>query len=389
MGLDTSHWRGARLLWSLDPGVAFLNHGSFGAVPIAAQRTQQRLRDEVEANPVRFFGRGLADRIVHVRHHLARFLGADPDGTALVQNATAGASVVLRSVGLAAGDEVLITDHGYGAVGLAVAAICRETGAVPVTAAVPFGADDDGIVEAVLTRVGRRTKLAVLDQVTSPTARLFPVAQLARTLAGADVPTLVDGAHVPGMLPVNLNSLGATYWIGNFHKWGCAPRGTAVLSVASGYREAIRSPAVSWDEPAGFPTSFDRPGTQDVTGWLAAPVALHVLATLGWDELRERNVALADHGQRLVAKALGIEPDSLPADPGVSMRIVPLPPGLAATELAAAALRDAIAATLATEVAVNAWRGRGLLRLSGQAYNRPEEYERLADGLPGLLRTLA
>ncbi|SCL30237.1 isopenicillin-N epimerase [Micromonospora nigra] len=379
---------GARLLFSLDPAVSHLNHGSFGAVPVGVQRTQQRLRDEVEANPLRFFTRGLVDRITHTRRHLAGFLGADPDGTALTTNATTGVAVVLRSLGLGPDDEVLTTDHGYGAVDLSVRRECRRSGATHRVLRVPLTATDEEITQIV--RVGLRpgrTRLLVVDQLTSPTARLFPVAAIVAVAREHGVAVLVDAAHAPGMLPAPVTDTGADFWVGNLHKWGYAPRGTAVLVVAPAWRDRIEPLVVSWEQDAGFPGNVEWQATMDYTAWLSAPAGLYTLRSLGVDRVRSHNAALAAYGQGVVGDSLGVAPADLP-DPGgraVAMRIVPLPAGLATTLDGAVALRTRIAERLATEVAVNAWSGRGWLRLCGQVYNTADEYERLAARLPALL----
>lgn len=382
---------GARLLFSLDPAVAHLNHGSYGSVPIGVQRVQQRLRDETEANPQRFFTRGLVDRISHSRRHLATFLGAAPDNTALIGNATTGTAIVLQSLGLQRGDEIVCTDQGYGAVRLAVERECRRTGAVSRTLPVPLRTTDTEIVEVVRAglRPGR-TKLLIVDQITSPTARLLPVAAIAATAREHGVAVLVDAAHAPGMLSMPVDAIGADFWVGNLHKWAYAPRGTAVLVAAPAWRERIEPLVVSWEQESGFPLSTEWQATLDYTSWLAAPVGLHTLRTLGVDRVRAHNAALAAYGQRVVGEALGLSPADLP-DPGgpeVAMRIVPLPVGLATTIADATALRLHIADALATEVAVSAWGGRGWLRLSGQVYNRADEYDRLAHRLPALLAAL-
>jgi isopenicillin-N epimerase len=379
---------GARLLFSLDPAVSHLNHGSFGAVPIGVQRAQQRLRDEMEANPLRFLGPGLAERIAHSRRHLAAFLGADPDGTALVGNATTGVAVVLQSIGLRPGDEVLTTDHGYGAVGFSVDRECRRTGATHRTLPVPLTATDAQVVAAVRAglRPGR-TKLLVVDQLTSATARLFPVAAIVAAAHEHGVPVLVDAAHAPGMLPTPVAEIGADFWVGNLHKWAYAPRGTAALVVAPPWRDRVEPLVVSWEQAAGFPGNVEWQATLDYTPWLAAPVGVWTLRSLGVDRVRAHNAALAAYGQRVLADALGVAPADLPepGGPTVAMRIVPLPAGLATTIDAARALRTRIAERLAAEVAVASWHGRGWLRLCGQVYNSPDEYERLAARLPALL----
>ncbi|MEU7611845.1 aminotransferase class V-fold PLP-dependent enzyme [Micromonospora sp. NPDC049204] len=379
---------GARLLFSLDPAVSHLNHGSFGAVPIAVQRAQQRLRDEMEANPLRFFTQGLVDRIAHTRRHLAGFLGADPDGSALVGNTTTGVAVVLQSLGLQPGDEVLSTDHGYGAVSLAIQRECRRTGAVSRVLPIPLDATDEQIVQIVRAglRPGR-TRLLVVDQLTSATAKLFPAAAIVGASHEQGVPVLVDAAHAPGMLATPVSGIGADFWAGNLHKWAYAPRGTALLTVAPRWRDRIEPLVVSWEQESGFPARIEWQATLDYTSWLAAPAGLFTLRSLGLDRVRAHNAALAAYGQRVVGDSLGVAPADLPdpGGPGVSLRLIPLPPGTGTTIDAARALQARIGERLATEVAVMSWNGRGWLRLTGQVYNTADEYERLAVRLPALL----
>ena len=373
---------GARLLFSLDSATAQLNHGSLGAVPIGVQRAQQRLRDEMEANPMRFFTQGLVERIAHTRRHLAAFLGADPDGTALTANATTGAALVLASLGVADGDEVVVTDHGYGAIRFALDQARARTTVVRL----PLRPHDDQVVEAISGAVTPgRTRLVIVDQVTSPTAWVLPVARLSEVLRAMDVPLLVDGAHVPGMLPVDVDRIDADFWTGNLHKWAFAPRGTAVLVAAARVRHRMRPLVVSWQQESGYPGSVEWQATQDYTGWLAAPVGLFTMRSLGVDTVRAHNEALVTYGQRVIGEALGLDPSDLPPGDGLSMRIVPLPAGVGTTIETANALRLRLAAELNVETAIMAWEGRGLLRLSAQVYNRADEYERLAAALPRFL----
>jgi isopenicillin-N epimerase len=382
---------GARLLFSLDPAVSYLNHGSFGAVPIGVQRAQQRLRDEIEANPHKFHTQGMVDRVIHTRRHIAAFLGADPDGSALVPNTTSAISLVLQTVRLGPADEVLLTDHGYGAVDLAARRQCRRAGATARTVALPLTASDVEVISRIrpALRPGR-TKLLIIDQIASATAASFPVREIVAAAREHDIPVLVDAAHVPGMLPVDVSAIGADFWVGNLHKWAFAPRGTALLAVGPAWRRRIEPLVVSWEQEQGFPLSVEFQGTLDHTPWLAAPTGLFTLRTLGWAAVRAHNAALVDYGQRVVGAALGLAPTDLPRPtmPEVAMRALPLPAGLATTGPEAVALRTLISDKLATETAVNAWGGRGMLRLSAQVYNRPEEYDRLAERLPQLLGAL-
>ena len=382
---------GARLLFSLDPAVSYLNHGSFGAVPIGVQRTQQRLRDEVEANPHKFFTQGLLDRLIHTRRHLAGFLGADPDGSALLPNTTAGISLVLQSIRLESADEVLVTDHGYGAVALAAQRRCRRAGATVRTVGLPLAGSAAEVVSRLRSalRPGK-TRLLIIDQIASSTAATFPVREIVAAAHEHDIPVLVDAAHVPGMLPVDVAAIGADFWVGNLHKWAFAPRGTALLAVAEPWRRRIEPLVVSWEQEQGFPMALEFQGALDYTSWLAAPAGLFTLRTLGWEAVRAHNMALVEYGQRVIGAALGVDPADLPQPtvPESAMRLVPLPAGVATTPPDAIALRLLISEKLAAETAVNSWHGRGLLRLSAQVYNRPDDYHRLAEHLPALLATL-
>jgi isopenicillin-N epimerase len=383
---------GARLLFSLDPGVAYLNHGAFGAVPIPVQRTQQRLRDEMESNPQKFFTAGLLDRVEHARRHIAAFLGADPDGTAFVANATAGVSLVVGSLRLEAGAEVVTTTHGYGAVDIALDRACTAARATHTRIPVPLTATDDEIVAAFTAalRPGR-TRFALVDYITSPTARVMPVHRLVTAARERGVPIMVDGAHAPGAQPVHVDALGADYWVGNLHKWLFAPRPAALLNVAPKWREQIAPRVVSWHDLDGYPANVEMQGTLDYTAWLAAPAGLYLMRSLGVDSVRSHNAALVSYGQSVVGAALGLLASADLPDPGAPeacMRVLPLPTGIGSDLQSANALRIRIADELRVIVPITPWEGQGLLRLSAQVYNTPDEYDRLATGLPRVLKSM-
>ena len=378
-------WPAIRDMWALDPRVIHLNHGSFGAVPLAVQLRRQTWQDRMDANPMGFFSRELAGEVERARLICAEFVGAEPAGFAFVNNATTGASAVVASLPLRAGAQVLVTDHGYGAVIYAVIRACHDAGAELVTVPVPLDASAEAIEAAILDRVTERTALAVIDHISSPTARRFPVERLIPALHDRGVPVLVDGAHAPGMVPVDLDALEPDFWIGNFHKWVCAPRGSAGLWVAPRWRGNMRSLVVSWRESEGYPYSYSMIGTVDHSPWLATPEALAFMTRLGWEEVWQHNIALVGYGQRIVAEALGLDPDRLVVEPALSMRPLALPAGVAATSADAYALMGRIATELLVETAISPWNGVGVLRLSAQLYNCPADYETLASGLPRLL----
>ncbi|KAA2261651.1 aminotransferase class V-fold PLP-dependent enzyme [Solihabitans fulvus] len=373
-------------MFSLDPEVAHLNNGSFGAVPRQVQRAQDLLRAEMDRNPMRFFTRGLPARIADARRQVADFLGAAPGLTALLPNVTAATSVALGTIDLGPGEEVLVTDHGYAAVTSACARRCREAGATLTEVSIPFAATDDEVTAAMLGAVGPRTRLAVVDHVTSHTARTLPVRRLCAELARAGVAVLVDAAHAPGMLPEPVAGTGADFWIGNLHKWAFSPRSVAALVVAPRWRSSVRPLALSYEDSMGFPAAVEWQGTLDYTALLAAPAGLAMLAELGLPAMRRHNSALAAYGQRVVAEALDLDPAGLPGEEALAMRVIPLPVAAAPDEASAVALRERIADELRCEVALNFWRGRPLLRLSAQVYNDEADFDRLAAGLPGLLR---
>lgn len=392
-----------RRLWALDPDVVFLNHGSFGATPIAVLEEQRRWRDRMESDPVRFFARDLDSALADVRRVLGSFVGADADGLALVPNATAGVNTIARSVRFEAGDELLTTDHEYNASLNALRFAAERDGARLVV--VPLGypvASPDEVVARVMDAVTHRTRLAMLSHVTSPTAIILPVERLVPLLRERGVETLVDGAHAPGMLPLDLEALGTAYYAGNCHKWLCAPKGAAFLHVRHDLRDAIRPLAISHGandpDPARsrFRKEFDWTGTDDPTAFLAIPAAIaHVGGMLpgGWPAVRAACRDSAISGREAVRSALagaGLDPGPLAAPDAMtgSMATVPLPGRGGVPHDARSPLDpDPIGAALWER-----WRievpilpipgGTGrLVRLSAALYTHTSEYETLGAAL--------
>lgn len=381
-------------LWPLDPAVTFLNHGSYGACPSEVLRHQAALRAEMEAEPVRFLGRDLDDRLDAARAALAAFVGADADDLAFVANATGGVNAVLRSLRLSAGDELLTTDHCYQACRNTLDYVAERTGARVVVATIPFPvASPLAVVDTVLAKATSRTRLALLDHITSPTALVLPIERLIDALAGRGIETLVDGAHAPGMVPLDLRRLGAAYYSGNCHKWLCTPKGSAFLWVRRDRQVDIHPLTISHgakgERPGRtrFRLEFDWTGTQDPTAWLTVPMAIDYLGGLvpgGWPALMARNRAVALDARRTICAAVGIPP-ACPDDMIGSIAGMMLPDS-PTTDLTWRA-RDPIQGRLfegrGFEVPIMRWPRppKRLIRISAQLYNDASQYARLAEAL--------
>lgn len=376
--------------WALDPKVTYLNHGALGSVPRQVLEERRRWQDQIDANPMGFYRRVLDGEVDRARLATARFLGADDEGVGLCLNATTGVAAVLGSFKLEPGDRILTTDHVYGPVLWAAQVAARRAGAGVDVAEVSLAGDDEETANEILTAVTDDTRLAIIDHISSATAKLFPVERLVEELRTRGVKVLIDAAHAPGAVDVKLEALGADYWTGNLHKWACAPRGTAAIYAARQLRESLESVPISWRRPEGFPHSFSKIATEDVTGWLAAPAALKFFEELGWEAVRKRNNALVQAGQRLVAAEIGVsaELEKMPGrgvgDYPIPMRLLPVP-GVAATREATTAFTERLAVDYAIECPVEAWNGQALLRVSAQLYNGISDYERLAAALKDLL----
>jgi isopenicillin-N epimerase len=364
--------------WLLDPEVAFLNHGSFGATPRAVLAEQERWRALMERHPTHFMSEELPRVLRTAAARLAAFVGAQPDDLVFVENATAGCNTVLRSLRLAPGDEILVTDHGYAAVRKAAEYVAGRASARVVEAAVPFPVEDAAqVVAAVASRLGPRTRLAIFDHITSPTAVIFPVRELTELCRAAGVPVLIDGAHAPGMLSLDVPTVGADWYTGNCHKWLMAPKGSAFLWAAPDRQADTHPLVISHGHGQGLTAEFDWVGTRDPSAWLSVPAAIDFHERLGGANLRERNAALAREQATLLAGAWQTErgaPDALTG----SMAAVRLPLREAATTERALDLRRKLFDDHRIEVPVTAFAGALWARISAHAYNRPADYARLA-----------
>jgi isopenicillin-N epimerase len=384
--------------WLLDPAITFLNHGSFGATPRPVLARQDEMRRRLEEEPVRFMVRELEPLLDAARAEVAGFVGADPADIAFVPNATAGVNAVLRSLDLDKHDEIIVTNHEYNASRNSVDYAAGLAGATVVPLDIPFPIDSsDMVVECVLAAVTERTRLLLIDHITSQTALIFPIERIVAALNARGIDTLVDGAHAPGMLPLDLRALGAAFYTGNLHKWVCAPKGTAFLYVRANRRYEIHPAIISHGlnstrrDRSRYHIEFDWTGTFDPTAWLAVPEALRFIGSLvpgGWPEVMWRNNELALRGRDILCERLGIPKPAPDAMLG-SMAAIPLPDGelTTAPALYGDPLQDKLLEQFAIEVPVVPWPQppRRVLRISAHLYNEVSEYEKLGDALALLL----
>jgi isopenicillin-N epimerase len=368
--------------FGLDPDVLHLNHGAFGVAPVAVRRAAAAWRERAERNPHRFNRVDLGGLVAAARERAAGFLGVEPSRAAWVRNVSEGVSAVLGSLDLRAGDELVTSTHGYGAVRKALRHHAARAGARIIEADYPVGADDDVIVSAYAAACSPRTRLAVIDRITSPTATVVPVAAVAAAVAGPETSVLVDAAHAPGQLNDDIAALGADHWIGNLHKWAYTPRGSAVLWSRPG--ATVTPTVLSWQLEDGYAASFDYPGTWDYAGWLAAADGLAYWEALGgWDAVA-RLAALVTDGQKRVAEGLGVALERLPVTPAPAMRLVPLPDGVLTAPDQVDPLYEALSRQR-VEVAPVHFDGVGYLRIAAAPYNTPDDYDRLARTVRELL----
>jgi len=391
---------GGRGFWPLDPAVDYHNHGSFGSCPRPVLKFQAALQDRLERQPMRFLVDDVERLWDEARRTLAKFVGADADGLVFVPNATAGVNTVLRSLSFQRGDELLITNHGYNACRCALDYIAAQSVARVVVAKIPFPLDSPRqVTDAVLNHVTRRTRLVLLDHVTSSTGLVLPVAPIIRELNARGIESLVDGAHAPGMVPLNLRRLGATYYTGNCHKWLCAPKAAALLYVREDRRADIRPLVISHGansartDRSRFLLEFGWMGTSDFSACLSVPESIRVIGSLlpgGWRAVMARNRSLALAARRQLCDVLQVPPPC-PDEMIGSLAAVPLP-DMAASDIPRIAngldpLRGRLLRTYGIEVPIFPWPAppKRLLRVSAQLYNSLPQYERLVEALKKVL----
>ncbi len=373
-----------REVFLLDPSWTFLNHGSFGACPRPVFEVYQRLQLELERQPLEFLERTFASRVLAALARLAEYLTADADGLAFVPNTTTGVNTVLRSIDLRPGEEVLLSDHEYGACRFAVQAACRARGAAAVVVPMPYPLDDPAAVLAAFAGAANpRTRAVFVSHLASETAAVLPVAGICRWAREAGLLSVVDGAHVPGQLPLDLASLAPDAYVGNCHKWLCAPKGSAFLWVTADLRDRVQPLVVSWGcvPGASFVERHGWPGTHDPAAALAVPAAIAFQDRHGWPAVRERGHALAARFATMLTERYGLQPPYRPgSDRHAQMISVPVPWTGEPKEL-----QRQIRESYRIEVPVHAWGGRTLIRASFAGYNDWSHAERLLDALDHLV----
>lgn len=369
--------------WGLRKDMIFLNHGSYGATPLDLLQKQRAWQDQLERQPVAFINDEMPSALRDAAAALAEFVGATPDSLAFVENTTSGIGAILRSLRLGPDDEIVITDHVYNAVRQTLFHVCGQTGAqlriVTLGMPVPSGAD---IATRVAAAIGPATRLVCIDHVASASAVIMPVARIAATCRAAGVALLVDGAHAPGMLTLDLDGLDADYYVGNCHKWLCTPKGAAFVRVAERAREGLHPLAISHAYGAGFPDEFYMVGTRDPSAQLTLPDAIAFHEALGGADLRARNHALAVAAGRMLAERLGTDCGA-PPDMFGAMATVAMPAALSgvADRPAANTLKARLWADHRIEVHVMPFDQRLWLRICTHAYNEIADIQALADCL--------
>ncbi len=383
-----------RTHWQLDPQIDFLNHGSFGATPRVVTAAQRAFQDELEWDPIEFLApeRSLNSKLDHVRQIVSDLVGADPSDLAFVRNATEGVNAVLRSLPLDAGDEILVTNHGYNACTNAAEYVAKRSGATVRVAHIPFPFSGvDAVMDAVERELHGRTRLLLIDHVTSPTGVVFPIAPVIELAHQRGVRVLVDGAHGPGMVPLNLNTLDADYYTANHHKWLCGPKVSGLLWVAPQWHEEIRPTVISHaanrsqSDRSRFLAEFDWTGTFDPSPLLALPTAIDFLSSLfpaGMRGLMNANHAAAIAARNVLAETLEIGPPVPDAMLG-SLVTVPLPIASSRSRDQWASLQQRLREHHLFELPVfpGFVAGTWFLRISLQAYNDIQQVERLAEVL--------
>lgn len=381
--------------WSIPDDVIYLNHGSFGPSPKVVQAARHQWIEQLESQPMHFFLRQMEDAVGVAYECLAKFVGAKPNDLIFVENATAAMNIVAANIELNAGDEVLTTDHEYGAVLRIWRRVCRRAGASLVVRKLPNPMTSaDKVIETFMEAVTSRTRLIVISHVTSPTAIILPVAEISRRARELGIPVCIDGPHAVAMLPIDLDQLGCDYYAASGHKWLSAPFGSGFLYVRRSLQQNLQPVITSWGgsvsgRPPSWKDEFDWIGTRDPTAYLSIPIAIQFLQSYGLDEFRNTTHALAQFARQRIQELTGIDAIvSNSADWFGSMISLPLPsreqepPKKGHRDL----LQDELWNHYRIEVPIVHWQGTRFVRVSCHLYNSREDIDALVEVL-GIILT--
>ena len=369
-------------LWHLDPSVAFLNHGSFGATPRKVLDAQTKWRERFEAQPIEMLDRQGGELLSQARKAVGEFVGSRGDDLAFVTNATSGINMVLRSIEINPGDELLATNHVYNAIRKTLSYIASRNGAKYIELEIPIPIlSDEQIVNAITQAITDRTRILVIDHITSETAIIFPIKQIVDLCHEKGIEVLVDGAHAPGMVELDIRAISPTYYSANLHKWVCAPKGSAFLWVTPERQDQIHPNTISHFLNVSYTEEFKWQGTRDITGWLSVPDAIDFMADIGWQGVMQHNHLLATWAQAMLSDCWKVAATT-PLDGSMlgSMASLPLPEK-ALTFEDPKRFQHHLYVDHKIEVPVFDWHGQWLIRPSCQIYNLASEYERLADAV--------
>jgi len=369
----------------LRPGMTFLNHGSFGACPRPVFDTYQNWQIKLEEQPIEFLGRRINELLASARARLAGYLGTQPDDLVYVPNATYGVNIVARSLELRPGDEVLATNHEYGAADRAWRFVCRQRGATYINQPIALPLEStDSFVEQLWAGVTERTRVIFLSHIASPSALIFSIEEICRRAREVGILTVIDGAHAPGQLDLALDALGADFYTGNCHKWMNAPKSAGFLYARPDCQALLHPLIVSWGwesetpGPSPFIDYFEWRGTHDPAAYLSVPAAIDFMAERDWPQVRAACHELLLQAEQRIGELSGLAPIS-PSDTFVQMRTIPLPP----CDLKV--LKERLWDEYQIEVPLGGWGGGHYVRVSIQCYNGPYDIDRLVEALKRLL----
>jgi isopenicillin-N epimerase len=374
-------------LFLLDPDVVFLNHGSFGATARPVFEKYQWWQRELERQPVEFLGRRFTDLMHETRTALAAYVHTDADNLVYVPNATTGLNIVARSLRLNPGDEILTTDHEYGAMDRTWRFICRKTGTAYKQHPIPVPVTTlENIVETFWAGVTPRTRVIFLSHITSPTALIFPIKELCRRARDADIISIIDGAHAVGQIPLNLEKIGADFYSSNLHKWMCCPKGSAFLYARKEMQRLVEPLVVSWGYESEKPSASrfideqEWTGTRDIAAYLTTPEAIRFFEEHDWDAVRIQCHTLAQYARARITAMTGLSPLSPDStDWYMQMVTLPLPP------CDAAQLKSRLYDEFRIQVPIIVWQDKPFIRISVQAYNMQQNVDQLLQALTILL----